>query len=102
MLEIKKESIRKFDFIKYLKQEINLTDYQCEKLDEIFYDMPYEVKEIVENKIPSLWWRLSIFPFYLNYFILILLFPFNWIITGKTHYNIQYIRKWEKKILGED
>jgi len=102
MLEIKKQITMKFDFINYLKKEIHLTDYQCEKLDEIFYDMPYEVQKIVENKTPSIWWRLSIFPFYLNYFILILLFPFNWIITGKTYYNIKYMRKWEKKILGED
>lgn len=96
---IKKAS--EYEVRKWLKETLNLSDYQQEKLwrEEIIERAPFYFFKRKKYQ-PNIWLRLSIVLFPFVWLLLFIGLPFNYIITGRWGYGKRwnFIVDWVDKI----
>lgn len=93
-----------YEIRKAIAETIELNPYQKEKLADREFPIYTRLKVYIEQEYPkpSIWWRLTIFP-YVLYIVLVFLFmPIKWMLTG-THYLPQtwldnFHRPWVEKL----
>lgn len=87
---------------KWLKDELNLTDYQKSKIysDEIVRFAPFEFMKR-RKRVSNIWFRLSIIVFPIILCLLYLSLPFKFILSGSWGYSrksIQWFDIWKTNI----
>lgn len=108
--QIKNELIKFFE-----DNDAPLTDKQkwvlIDACDGGFYGdlwLPFQAYKRQKNvsETSNMWWRLTIPFFFIWWFIMALLMPFKWLLTGKWYYDaedfgVPLLRKWYIKLFGE-
>lgn len=89
---------------KWLKEKLDLTDYQKEKLRdrEIIRFAPFYFYKRAKPEKVGILWRLTIIFFAVYLILLFCSLPFKMIITGKWGYGRKFIdnfhNKWVRKL----
>lgn len=90
-----------YEVRKWLKETLNLSDYQQEKLwrEEIIERAPFYFFSRKKYQ-PNIWLRLSIVLYPFVWLILFIGLPFNYFITGRWGYSKKwnFILNWVDKI----
>lgn len=98
------EKAEDFEVKEWLIKKLDLSPFQRNKLisDEIIRFAPFEFYKRRKREKVNVLWRLTliIFPIYL--FIIVLINPIKWIITGEWGYGRKFIdnfhSKWVRKL----
>lgn len=91
-----------YQFKDHIRDKLDLTPYQKEKLDDILEYSGYHIYERNSDKKASILWRLTI-VFALPYILVLYIFlPIKFIITGEWGYGSKFLdnfhNPWFKKI----
>ena len=86
----------------WLKESLNLTPYQIEKMGEMLEDSDFYFYEYSKEKNVSLLWRFTLPFFLIEGILLVCLNPVKWLFTGKWGYSSKFLDtfyyKWKQKL----
>lgn len=93
-----------YEVEKWLKEKLDLTDYQVSKmrLEEIIRFSKFKFYKQAKEKQTNILWRVSLLPYTVYYLLLLIGLPFTFLFTGKWGYSRKFYDSfhsvWVRKI----